>query len=139
MPLFNPIPVLTSTSLDAGILSQLEVALSGLHRKADVSTHSRVTIKNMNTTTKILSAERLAPLAPDASLLNRVKRIPTGPRSNIPNTRPTPTKATFAQSAFSQPMFGQSAFSRPTFAQNNSVRKTPTWPRHRQPSANSKC
>ncbi|KGO78285.1 hypothetical protein PITC_058980 [Penicillium italicum] len=140
IPVINPAPVLTSASLNAAILSQLDVALSGLHRKAGVPLHSRVTVNNVNVTTNVISAERAAPLAPDTSLLGRVKPIPTGPRSNIPNIRPPPTKPTFAQSrsAFSQPLFGQVALSQQTFEQNNSVGMAPTWPRHSQPFASSK-
>ncbi|KAJ5966983.1 hypothetical protein N7501_003231 [Penicillium viridicatum] len=149
VPVIDPAPIFTPTSLNAAILSRLDIALHGLHRKAGVPNHSRVMLNNVNITTNILAAEREAPLAPDTSLLDRVQRIPTGPRSNIPNTRPAPTKPTptkptfaqsaFARSAFSQPMFGQTAFAQPTFAQNNSVGITPTWPRHTQLSVDSKC
>ncbi|KAJ5511105.1 hypothetical protein N7453_003208 [Penicillium expansum] len=144
MPVINPAPVLTSTSLNAAILSQLDVALNGLHRKAGVPMHSRVTMNNVNISTNILSTERAAPLAPDTSLLDRVKPAPTGPRSNIPNNRPYPTKPTitqsaFARSPFTKPVFGQTAFSQPTLKQNTSAGMAPTWPRHSQPFATSKC
>ncbi|KAJ5210051.1 hypothetical protein N7491_009863 [Penicillium cf. griseofulvum] len=140
LPVVNPGPVMTSTSLKAAILSQLEVALTGLHRKAGIPMDSRITMNNVNVTTNILASERAGPIAPDTPLLDRVQRTPTGPRSNIPSYRPTPMKPTFSKSAFarssfsqpisSQPVFGQTAFSRPTFVQNNSVGITPTRPRH---------
>ncbi|CAG8909830.1 unnamed protein product [Penicillium egyptiacum] len=153
IPVIDPTPVATSTSLNAAILTQLDTALSGLHSKAGVPMHSRVTMNNVNITTNILANGRACHLAPDASLLNRVKRTPAGPRSGVPNTRPVPTdpiqtKHTFAQPAFarsaspkpmfSQPIFGQTAFSHPTFLQNNDIGMTPTWPRHTRFSANAK-
>lgn len=144
VPVIDPAPTYTPTSLNAAILSQLDIALHGLHRKAGIPNHSRVMLNNVNITTNILASERKGPLAPDTSLLDRVQRIPTGPRSNVHNTRPAATKPTFAQSAFarsafSQPVFGQTAFSQPTFIHNNSIGMTPTWPRHIQLSVDSKC
>ncbi|KAJ6128080.1 hypothetical protein N7471_009297 [Penicillium samsonianum] len=139
LPVIKPASVLTPTSLNAAILSQLDVALGRLHRKAGLPMHARVMMNNVNITTSILAPERASPLAPDTSLLERVKPIPTGPGSNIPNNRPTTMKPTFAQSSFarsafsqpmfSQPVFGQPAFSQPTFIQNNSVEMTPTYSR----------
>ncbi|CAG8306636.1 unnamed protein product [Penicillium nalgiovense] len=109
--------------------------------------HSRITMNNVNITTNILTNKRASPIAPDTSLLNRVKRAPTEPRSSIPNTRPVPTnsihtKPAFAQPAFarpafsqpmySQPVFGQTAFSHPTFSRKNDVGMTPAWPGQKQ-------
>lgn len=85
VPVIDTTPAITPTSLNAAILSQLDIALHGLRRKEGIPNHSRVMLDNVNITTNILAAERTAPLASDTSLLHRVQRIPTGPRSNISN------------------------------------------------------
>ncbi|CRL21005.1 unnamed protein product [Penicillium camemberti] len=92
-------------------------SLHGLHRKAGVPNHSRLMLNNVHITTNIIAAERKAPVAPDTSLFDRVQRIPTGPRSNIPNTRSAPTKPTYVQPAFARPAFAPSALSQPVFGQ----------------------
>ncbi|KAL2697481.1 hypothetical protein AAEP93_011385 [Penicillium crustosum] len=83
VPVIDLAPTCTPTSLNAAILCKLDITLHGLHRKAGVPNHSRIILNNVNMTTIILAAERKASLAPDTSLLDRVQRIPTGPRSNI--------------------------------------------------------
>ncbi|OQE36725.1 hypothetical protein PENCOP_c011G04833 [Penicillium coprophilum] len=125
----------TTTSVNAAILSQLDAALSGLHKKAGIPIHSRITMNNVNIRTNIIASVRAAPIAPDTSLLDRVQRIPTGPRSNIYNNKPRLLKPTFAQSdfaraagsksLFNQPVFGQSAFSQHTFIHDPSAGMTP--------------
>jgi hypothetical protein len=147
VPVVDPAPVVTLTSLNAAILTQLETALSGLHDKAGVPTHSRVTMNNVNITTNIIANKRAPPIAPDTSLLDRVKRVPTEPRSSIPHSRPVPThpihtKPAFAQPSFtspafsqpmySQPVFGQTAFSHPNLSRKNDVGMTPAWPGQKQ-------
>lgn len=147
VPVVDPAPVVTSTSLNGAILTQLDTALSGFHSKAGVPMHSRITMNNVNITTNILTNKRASPIAPDTWLLNRVKRAPTEPRSSIPNTRPVPTNSihtkpafaqpAFARPAFSQPMYsqpvlGQTAFSHPTFSRKNDVGMTPAWPGQKQ-------
>ncbi|KAI2709268.1 hypothetical protein CBS147332_6327 [Penicillium roqueforti] len=115
VPVINPAPGCTPASLNAAILYELDKALSGLNRKAGISTHSRISINNVNITTNILAPEpKDPPLPPDTSLMERVQRIPKGPKPNIPHFRPT-EKPSFAQPlfgglAFSQPVFGQTAF-----------------------------
>ncbi|KAJ9485820.1 hypothetical protein VN97_g7525 [Penicillium thymicola] len=68
--MIDPTPAITPTSLNATILSQLDIALHGLRRKEGIPNHSRVMLNNVNITTNILAAERTAPLAPDTSLLH---------------------------------------------------------------------
>jgi hypothetical protein len=152
VPVVDPAPVVTPTSLNAAILTQLETALSGLHDKAGVPTHSRVTMNNVNITTNIIAKKRAPPIAPDTSLLERVKRAPTGPGSSISKTTPVPTSTThtkpafaqpsfaspaFSQPMYSQPVFGQTAFSHPIFSRKNDVGMAPAWPGQRQFSAHA--
>ncbi|KAJ5869293.1 hypothetical protein N7455_004234 [Penicillium solitum] len=105
VPVVDPAPVVTSTSLNTAILAQLQTALRGLHDKAGVPTHARVTINNVNITTNIIVKKRAPPIAPDTSLLQRVKRAPTEPGSSIPKTGPVPTSTTHTKPAFAQPSF----------------------------------
>ncbi|KAJ5153845.1 uncharacterized protein N7500_009284 [Penicillium coprophilum] len=140
LPVINPGLLVTTTFVNAAILSQLDAALSHLHKKAGIPLDSRITMNNVNIKTNIIASVRAAPIAPDTSLLDRVQRIPTGPRSNIPNNKPRPMKSAFAQSdfthaagsksLFNQPVFGQSAFSQPKFMHDSSVGMTPSWPRY---------
>ncbi|KAJ5371852.1 hypothetical protein N7517_003858 [Penicillium concentricum] len=99
LPVVNPGPLVTTTSLNAAILSQLDVALSGLHRNAGIPLDSRITMNNVNIRTNMPATEQPAPIAPDTSLLDRVQRIPTRSRSIIPS-RPAPKKPAFNQSPF---------------------------------------
>ncbi|KAJ5817174.1 hypothetical protein N7447_009407 [Penicillium robsamsonii] len=77
LPLLNPGPSVTTTSLNAVILSQFDVALSGFHRKAGIPMDLRVMVNNVNITTNILDSEKAPPIVPDRSLLDRVQRVPT--------------------------------------------------------------
>ncbi|OQE20899.1 hypothetical protein PENFLA_c015G02099 [Penicillium flavigenum] len=143
VPVVDPAPAMTSTSLNAAIRTQLETALSGLHSKAGLPMHSRVTMKNLNITTNILADKRAPPVAPDTSLLDRVKRVLTEPRSSIANRTPVPTNSIhtkpafarpsfarppFSQPMYSQPVFGQTAFSHATFSRKNAIGMTSAWP-----------
>jgi hypothetical protein len=96
--------------VNAAILTQLDTALSGLHNKAGVPMHSRVIMNNVYVTTNILTHKKAPPVAPDTSLLDRVKRVPTEPKSSIPNRRPVPTDSIHIKPAFGQPSFARPAF-----------------------------
>ncbi|KXG52176.1 uncharacterized protein PGRI_084600 [Penicillium griseofulvum] len=129
LPVANPGMAVSSTSINAAILSQLEVALEGFHKKAGRPVDSQIIMNNVNITTNILAGPP-PPIAPDAPLLgrvmqpdtpllDRVQRIPTEPRPIIPGYGPTPVKTefdepTFIRSAFSQPA-RQPEFARPVF------------------------
>ncbi|KAJ5181119.1 hypothetical protein N7491_000674 [Penicillium cf. griseofulvum] len=91
VPVVDPAPVVTLSSLNAAILTQLDTALSGLHNKAGIPMHSRVIVNNLNITTNILTGKKASLVAPDTSVLKRVKRVPTEPRSSIPNMPTNPT------------------------------------------------
>ncbi|KAJ5971307.1 uncharacterized protein N7479_001225 [Penicillium vulpinum] len=96
VPIVDPAPVVTAATLNTAILAQLDTALGRLHSKAGIPMDSRVVLNNVNITT-ILAPK---PIAPDTPLLERVQRIPTGPRSSIPKNKPAPAKSSVAQSGF---------------------------------------
>jgi hypothetical protein len=127
LPVANPGMAVSSTSINAAILSQLEVALEGFHKKAGRPVDSQITMHNVNITTHILAGPP-PPIAPDAPLLgrvmqpdtpllDRVQRFPTGPRPIIPGYGPTPVKTEFDEPAFIRSPFFQPIASQPEFAQ----------------------
>ncbi|KAJ5520845.1 hypothetical protein N7463_001298 [Penicillium fimorum] len=73
LPVVNPGPLVTTISLNAAILTQLDVALSGFPRKAGTPIDSRITMNNVNITTNIIPSGKTAPIAPDTSLLDRAQ------------------------------------------------------------------
>ncbi|KAJ5463643.1 hypothetical protein N7475_008587 [Penicillium sp. IBT 31633x] len=116
VPVVHPGPVVTTSSLNAAILAQIEVALGGLPRRSD-----KVIMKNIRITANVLASEP-APLAvaPDTSLLKRIQRLPTGPRSTNKNrpvtSQSSSTGSSSSRPVFNQPDFNQASLSPPTMS-----------------------
>jgi hypothetical protein len=154
VPVINTTPVTTPAALNEDILDQLKVALADLQYQG-VTVPARVTMTNVSITTNLITrgaaaAATAQSIRKDTSLLERVQKIPTGPRSDAPAFKPKMSQQPsaqsysqygFAQSAFSQPVFGRHAFGEPFFEPSpflfepaTGFRPISTWPPMRNDS-----
>jgi hypothetical protein len=121
VPVLNARPVTSPDKLNADILNQLKVALADLPHQG-VSVPARVTMKNVNITTNLVtpSPASVAAAAPgvkvvpkDTPLMERVQRPPTGPRSNASALQPQVSQQVYAEAYLSQYEFAQSGYTQP--------------------------
>jgi hypothetical protein len=150
VPVINTAPVTTPAALNGDILRQLRVALADFQSQG-VTIPARVTMANVNITTNLITrgaaaaAETAQPIPKDTSLLERVQRIPTGPRTDAPafrrrmaqhpHVQSYSSQYSFSQSAFTQPVFDRHVFGDPSFEPSSfsfeppsQLRPIPTWP-----------